>query len=486
VRHLAILLVTALAGSSVSRQAPMISVEELIEGVAASEGKLLNVRIEAVFSSETWDREKQLWEDAGGGKVSAWYPGVPGSKKRIELRERRLRWVNGRAPFSEDTFTVAYDGRASRTLYMKMGPSAAPDTTLRGTVEAKRPFFGVEDSFGTGWGISIYGIGDQVGQRFSEQLRKIRQSKDVTLSLTNARLGDTECICVTGRIEGHVRRTWFLDPARGFALLKTEDFAADGTLRRQRVVEALLEPAPGIFYPGKASDCAWRNGEPWVRSTYQGSAIVVNDPQFTDDVYTIRWPNGTIVHDMIADVVFTVGQSEKELNRIIDANVRAAFNMTATAPSRSSREAPAGSLQGSPVELPEKQPAAPEQEEAETSQGCRATVLIALIAAVCIMVGLGYRFLRQRRTGRTCASVFLLGLLLIAVNATRAQSYSFAIDELGQQRVYNCGLNSTAFLLQYFGRPFEMPRLAAELNAGGHWELPVAAVRIKQVLEVVS
>jgi hypothetical protein len=97
----------------------------------------------------------------------------------------------------------------------------------------------------------------------------------------------------------------YFDPSRGYAILFHEEYGVLTT------VDELSEPAPGVFYPRKAT-CEVRSntGAPEHKTLYEASAVVANDPNFSDDIFTINWPISTRVEDRINGSQFTVGQTD--------------------------------------------------------------------------------------------------------------------------------------------------------------------------------
>lgn len=52
----------------------------------------------------------------------------------------------------------------------------------------------------------------------------------------------------------------------------------------------------------------------------------------------------------------------------------------------------------------------------------------------------------------------------------------------GNDMAANCGINVTAFALEFFRKPCSLPRVAAQLRVGGDWERAADMLRIKQSL----
>ena len=72
-------------------------------------------------------------------------------------------------------------------------------------------------------------------------------------------------------------------------------------------VQKLVEAGPGVYYPAKATWLTkYASGQPLHKRIYEASAVVANDPKFSDDIFTIKWPPGTTVYDDTSRTSFRV------------------------------------------------------------------------------------------------------------------------------------------------------------------------------------
>ncbi len=296
-----------------------VSFNDLLNGIKKSEKKLLNLRVDGKCLFLEWAAGKQDWQYNGESDVTAWYIGVPGSKVRVDIHKKIFPWVNGAAGFSQRSGTTAYNGRVGQHLTIEGGPAdKQPFKLLEGQITADRPTV-VE--FASGWEFSLYGCQDQMKVRMSDYLEKslelVKKQYVVQSSVNPVRFNDTDCIelvvQVTSPRGGSQKETWCFDPSRGYAILGYAIlFNEETTARQQVTVEKLAEPVPGVYYPVKATSLTKdASGQPKSKTIYETSAVVANDPNFSDDTFTIKWPAGTVVNDKISGTSFTVGGAEQ-------------------------------------------------------------------------------------------------------------------------------------------------------------------------------
>ena len=304
-----------------------VSFDDLLNGIKNSEKKLLNLRVEGKCLFLDWDAGKQDWQYGGESHVTAWYTGVPGSKLRFDIHKQIRKWINGPAPFSNSSGTIAYNGRVGQYLLLEEGTPVKPVKTLFGQITAGREDLGI-DYEASGWTRSLYGCEEEENKmRFSEFLEKVQEvgkpQKSVQYSVNPVRFSNTDCIELVVQVtppKGNPQKEiWYFDPSRGYAILFHEDTATSA----QETVEKLAEPAPGVFYPVKATRLIKdTSGQPAYKWVYEASSVVANDPNFSDDIFTIEWPEGTVVEDKISGTTFTVGASASDTEKRIRDQVK--------------------------------------------------------------------------------------------------------------------------------------------------------------------
>jgi hypothetical protein len=322
-RHAVIVLLIWIASCGMPTRAANTEalLQALQNALEQGESKLQNLRLEGTCHSEMWNEQAQKWEYAGEASVTARYLIKPKFEARIDFHERVTRWENGQAPFGVDSYTVSYNGRLDQTLYTKKGSPEKPFLSPRGEIKSERSQ-SLDSECATGWAYSLWGAAEPTGLReplsivFSPSIRQA-----VQLQAKEATWNATKCIELEYLLRG-LRVSWYFDPARDYALVGGER-AINGQVIQNWTVHKFLEPEAGLHYPGMVKSSAWLpNGIAQSRSVYEASAVVVNDPNFRDDIFTIQWPVGTVVHDKISGITFTVGQSASDVDKAIADQVK--------------------------------------------------------------------------------------------------------------------------------------------------------------------
>jgi len=316
-----ILLLSILNNVDAAQQ--QITLDDLKNIILEAENKLANVRMDGEYIAETWDKNNNKWDFAGESIVTGWFPNVPGSKFRIDYQKQVLLWEDGTAPFTEEEFIVTYNGRATQKLHEKTGAQGNPIEEHRGSIRSERYKIHAIGAMATGWEFSIYGYGDRYGKRFSELFFGGDDSALSQLSLDKSKYVGRECLVlvVTSSISSAtIASKHYFDILKNYTLRGYEYIDLDGEIGRRVSVEEIKEVAPGIYYPTKATKIEYIRGEPFVKSQYKGKNIIVNDPEFSDDLFSIKWPDGTFIHDYISDVRFVVGPSENTILEPIDSH----------------------------------------------------------------------------------------------------------------------------------------------------------------------
>jgi hypothetical protein len=292
---------------------------QLAKGIAESEKKLLNLRVDGRSRSELWDATESGWKYAGEMEVTAWYPGVPGGKVRIEVHKDVAIWIDGAAPFAQESYAIAYNGHISQRLQRSVGTPVQQHQDLRGKVGPKRSEEVAGGNWASGWAYSLYGFWDRAGKRLSS----VFDSKDFVLAAQEAQYEGVKCIQLTaaGPREHY---TWYLDPARGYAILGYERMTPQSphAVLSRLVMEQFVQAAPGIYYPSKGfAENFLPDGTPFARSLYEASKVLANDPSFSEEVFTIKWPAGVTILDETTGNIITVEGDENEIKQRIDRQV---------------------------------------------------------------------------------------------------------------------------------------------------------------------
>ncbi|MBN2584818.1 MAG: hypothetical protein JXL80_17270 [Planctomycetes bacterium] len=469
-RVAAVVILICVLGQPCFAETDPATVATLRQGIGHAERQLRNLRVEGTGRTETWNADQGAWEYGGESAATVWYTGIPGSKARVDYRKQVCRWIDGPEPFSEDSFSAAFNGRVGQVLYTRQGSRTRPVTVLEGTITGERPMY---IAAGAGlvsqWNFSLYGFLDREGERVSV----IFDEKGKELDVENRVFNDTPVIELAIS-KGKAASKLYLDPARNYALIGYEVVNANGVVVERRLVNELRECAPGIYYPVKSTRELYEDsGVPRSRTRYEATAVVVNDPGFNENVFSITWPPGTYVVDQTTGIGFRVEQLPEDLDLAIDDQVlRVQSTLEAIAGSDDQAHTPTG---GTPSEPALQAVQAP---EVSVSDGRNRTIwvvvpLLAVLAAV-----IGFIAVKQRRSR---AGLFVVGVFLLVPSVGAAVDYPLVADELGSQRIENCGVRACAFTLRFFGRDMKLAELAEQLAVGLHWERACSMRQLKDV-----
>jgi hypothetical protein len=152
---------------------------------------------------------------------------------------------------------------------------------------------------------------------------------------------------------------YWLDPARGYAMLKFQQKEPD-RITEERVVNSLVEAAPGVWFPTSAHvdllrlDIDALRKDPtssqrrMVRQQFRAAAVVVNDPQFDNAVFTVPIPEGYDVVDEVRGVTYTIAPVDKVLAERLD-DIAASVSTGASLELAATRPSTAGALGAAPL-----------------------------------------------------------------------------------------------------------------------------------------
>ncbi len=241
-------------------------------------------------------------------------------KARIDVHKEVREWKEGLAPYSEKSYSVAFNGQYGRILYHKRGPRG---NTLQKNEGRILPEFPSELK----WGLldrlrlTLYFCFEGKGYTFSDIFKWADDPNSTVPSyfeFTFEAFEGVQCIKITLKGSEWSQKNWWLDPARGFALVgyKHTAILKDGTQRLRKSIEVtqLKEVADGIWWPIKATVIIepLTSGEPYRRIIYQASNVVANDPNFNENVFKIDFPDGYLIDDQVTGKKYRVGEDPND------------------------------------------------------------------------------------------------------------------------------------------------------------------------------
>ena len=319
-----------LSAMASEEQPSPVSAEELVSQIAMYEKKLLNLKVQSELRLERREPNSLKWQPTPVyTSCTAWFDGDPNGRARVDVHKEILEWEDGAAPYGEESYSTGFDGREGRTVHHRSGPVGQTREYCRGDIFPEAPKMlrtnWLAESTGTGF--STFFLFDQFacprGKRLSELLA-YAISQAGTFPITWETLGGTKCIRIGGGEPEVGHEFLWLDPARGFALLRYEvvNITRDG---RKWIVDSdtvtkLTEAAPGVWYPTEAyhewSSPGCERTDRRIR--YRASEVVANDPNFDQSIFTVTFPAGCLIKDKINGVRYRAGSPLDKLRRTLD------------------------------------------------------------------------------------------------------------------------------------------------------------------------
>ena len=165
----------------------------------------------------------------------------------------------------------------------------------------------------TGWDYSLWGAFESSSSGY---LSSLFHRPSVELHAQQITFNGAACIQLQWIPAGVPFLTCDLDPSKGYALLGCERAGGVGQTVVKWVVDSFIEAAPGVYYPSRATKEFFSdNGQVEERVSYQASSVVANDSGFSDDLFTMKWPPGTRVRDLVTSNTYVVGSAETQNER---------------------------------------------------------------------------------------------------------------------------------------------------------------------------
>jgi len=340
----AVLLLTflfLLSGLRAEETAPNeLSVEELktvAQSMRAVEDALLNVRIDSnawvergPSSSGPWERTPVCWS------TTAYYGKISSNRARIDFHKSVAPWENGAAPYLQTSYSVSFDGEQERRKEISSSFNGKTFDRHTAFILPKALALGGLRGLGriTGVKASLFfhycGMPEPLPKRFSANFEAIADPNSFlsALAAEDSKYSNIKPLkhkvvleelrgiqCIKAACMGDsFWNEWWLDPNRGFALLRFDDLRKDPE-GKERVkssinVTKLEEVAENIWWPMEVYfvHCPRGVDEPWKRIVYRASNVVANDPNFDENVFKVPFPDGYLVDDKVAGRKYRVGQ----------------------------------------------------------------------------------------------------------------------------------------------------------------------------------
>jgi len=311
-------------------------IRQLATDIEAAEKRLRNIKID----SEAWVEEKtnlsnpfESWRRTSIFiSATAWFDANQRDKVRVDFHKAVTRWKNGEAPYIEEDYSASFDGNQGMYIRNK--------TSYGGKVFHTNTFSALSEApyqLKSGWYQKMLGIHASLNfffsgkdfsgkeETFSNMLKAFaapdleienaKKDPNIVSALKNAgidpntlaqnvdidisfqKLASAECVIISLKGRGRTfRESWWLDPNRGFALLKFERARADKNGKEIIVdsidVKKLDKVAENIWWPTEVYFVAAPYGvkEPCKRIVYRATSVVANDLNISDSIFTVPTP----------------------------------------------------------------------------------------------------------------------------------------------------------------------------------------------------
>ncbi len=317
-----------------------LSMEELkiiAQSIRAIEDSLDNVRIDSNCRIEYGPSSSGPWEKTPiCFSTTAFFDNISSNRARIDFHKDVSRWENGAAPYLDRSYSVSFNGVQGRRKDVSSSYSGNIFNRKKGEISPEAPvqLTGCGRIVGIEASLFFYyrNMPSPFPKRFSANFEAAADPNSFMSALAATdpnylnvkplkhkvvfeELGGIQCIKAACMGDYSLHR-WWLDPNRGFALLRFEDLRRDpnGNVQIKSSIDVtrLKEVGKDIWWPMEAYfvESPRETGQPWKRIVYQASNVVANDPNFNNDVFVINFPKGYKVDDTV-----------NRKNYIVDANL---------------------------------------------------------------------------------------------------------------------------------------------------------------------
>ncbi|MGE5612409.1 MAG: M56 family metallopeptidase, partial [Bacillota bacterium] len=301
------------ANGSEGRAGDVPTLEEIAKALTEAEGKIANLQIQGFemtqenlpAGAKAWQASPIRW--AG----TAWYDKPTGNRGRVNFDHHVLKWEGGWTPWLDSQEDVGFDGKTSRWVTHTVATVDAAGVadefkdSRRARITKHNPLIDESMPYATGTAFNLlytdYGEEKKLKYVPGWLRGMVRNGTKMNITRESVRGIAAVKLSLIPPARGGQFGLW-LDPARGYALLKQEivmPLDGQGVLFERKEITELAEAAPGIWYPVAASfeEAKGKNHQDRVRLTYRARKVIVNDPKFDPAVFTVPIPAGYQVAD---------------------------------------------------------------------------------------------------------------------------------------------------------------------------------------------
>jgi hypothetical protein len=260
-----------------------------LAALANTRAKLKLLHLTARFTYEEFDPAAARWNDTGSIEGEAFAELTAPARVRLDIALQRSPWTHAPRPFFDETFVEVFDGK--ETHHWQHVGKNRPD---EGRINTGRAL-SAENLLATDFtapfmaaGVSTNGV--PVFHNLAAVINPAAATaRRVTLNTTQPAIELTFDDTDAGDT---LHETWYLDPAHACALLAAHRTAAGLTSTSDIVVHALIEAAPGIYYPQHATRLVSLPTRHLLRRTTFTATTITANEVFPDDLFIIEFPPG--------------------------------------------------------------------------------------------------------------------------------------------------------------------------------------------------
>lgn len=206
--------------------------EILIEKIQTEQGRLRHIRVVATLSDEVQQAESGQWLAISPMvELTAWHDGTPDGPARIEVRREICEWnepaVNAKLGIS--SYVLTYDGVQGKQIFLVSGSDRDFGPIAYATVYSERPMLisrlgYLPSGYGAPFSNALV-IDYEEKRSLSAILRhrldaSLEHPSEIMFSVSADKLNERNVLHIEVRTTRHVDEDWWLDPARGYSLLR--------------------------------------------------------------------------------------------------------------------------------------------------------------------------------------------------------------------------------------------------------------------------
>lgn len=314
-------------------------VNAIIPEIETAEKSIHNLKVDA----ESWLEERASLSNPWQRtpiyfSCTALIDGNPKNKIRVDVHKKKSKWIDGAAPYLENSYSVSFDGANTKSIENTTSHSGKTWPENEGQISPglSQQMKHIITSKCTGWGLttnSFFNDEEESMSSFSQMFRvlispeALAAKSNVQFDFVYEQKDGVLCLKVGTKPAKWGGMAWWFDPNRGFALMAYlhTNKGTDGIehIVSDIRVNKLKEVAKGVWWPMEATmETEIRdpmlcdpNGPykiaPYQRTVYRALDVVVNDSKFDETIFEITFPEGYRIDDKVAGKTYVVDANNK-------------------------------------------------------------------------------------------------------------------------------------------------------------------------------